>query len=475
MLLALIFAAVTLCVLASVVIPIVKSAGAAPAHTQFDRAVYRDQLTELERDMTSGRIGIAEAVTARLEIQRRLLATDSIAAAQPKARLAGHPVLAALLAVLVSGSAAALYLWFGAPGVPDLPFAARSAERSVAASNGHANVEQAEAQLEAKLQANPNDAEGWLLMARTAAELGQWKKSADAYQHAMALNNNGPDIIGAYGETLVLAADGIVTPAARAAFAQALQSDPKSPVARFYLALGELQAGNTQGAIDAWQKLAADAPANSPIRAEIQTRVANAAKAAGLPIPPLAPAPAAPPASSSEADAAPGDAAAAPGPDADAVAAASQMTPEQRSEMIRGMVEKLSAELQSHPGDLNGWLRLGRSYGVLGDKEKSADAYEHAAKLAPDDVSIPLAEVEVLAGSSDPSTPFPERAMSALQRAAALRPDEPGVLWYLGLAAAQQRRFGEAQSYWQRLLPQLPEDSEERKSVISALESIKGK
>src|SRR6185312_6935910 len=53
-----------------------KGARPAPERSQFDRAVYRDQLRELERDAARGLIGPREAATARLEIERRLLAAE---------------------------------------------------------------------------------------------------------------------------------------------------------------------------------------------------------------------------------------------------------------------------------------------------------------------------------------------------------------------------------------------------------------
>jgi len=69
------------------------------------------------------------------------------------------------------------------------------------------------------------------------------------------------------------------------------------------------------------------------------------------------------------------------GPSSDDIAAASQMAPEQRMTMIRGMVEKLADRLH-HDGaaDLEGWLRLVRSYMVLGEREKAHAALTDARR-----------------------------------------------------------------------------------------------
>ena len=88
---------------------------------------------------------------------------------------------------------------------------------------------------------------------------------------------------------LVLAAQGIVTPAARDAFVAALAADPAEKIARYYLALADSQAGEERRALDAWLKLAGELSADSQMRAEIARRVAQAAAQAGIEAPPLPP------------------------------------------------------------------------------------------------------------------------------------------------------------------------------------------
>jgi cytochrome c-type biogenesis protein CcmH len=57
------------------------------------------------------------------------------------------------------------------------------------------------------------------------------------------------------------------------------------------------------------------------------------------------------------------------------------MTDEQRTQMIRTMVNRLAARLQQQPDDIDGWRRLARAYTVLGERDKAADAQAHIAKL----------------------------------------------------------------------------------------------
>jgi cytochrome c-type biogenesis protein CcmH len=70
------------------------------------------------------------------------------------------------------------------------------------------------------------------------------------------------------------------------------------------------------------------------------------------------------------------------GPSAEDMAAAAQMTAEERRQMVRGMVERLAARLNDNPDDRDGWLRLARAYEVLGEPEKAADARARAEAAA---------------------------------------------------------------------------------------------
>ena len=73
------------------------------------------------------------------------------------------------------------------------------------------------------------------------------------------------------------------------------------------------------------------------------------------------------------------------GPTPDQMRAAAEMSPEEQQEMIRGMVEGLAARLEAEPRDLEGWLMLGRSWRVLGERDKSLQAFERALALLPAD------------------------------------------------------------------------------------------
>ena len=446
--LALLLAVIVFAVVLGILVPLLRARPAGPDASSFDQAVYRDQLRELERDRTRGVLNEAEAAAARLEIQRRLLA----AAAMPSGRAiraGASPIAAVVIALLTAGGSLGLYLRLGAPSVPDMPFVSRKVDPP--SSSG-----QALAALKQRTEAEPSNPEAWLRYGRAAADSDQWAESATALERAIRLGQSDPETLTAFGEMLTLASGGTVPPAARIAFAAALAKDPTIEAARYYMALAMGQDGDPAKAMAQLQALLADLPANAPARAGILQRIAEAAKAAGVPV-------------------LPEGKPAAPGPDAAAMEAASQMPEADRQAMVRGMVAQLASKMESDPSNLEGWMRLGRAYAVLGDTDKAADAYERAVALKPDDAGILQQAAQAMLANQPATAPVPVRAVAVLRRMEALTPGQPAVLWYLGLAAAQKGDAAGARGFWIRLRAVLPAGGEEAKSIEAALEALKGK
>jgi cytochrome c-type biogenesis protein CcmH len=436
--------------------PLLSGARPVAERAQFDQAVYRDQLQELERDISRGLVTQAEAETARLEIQRRLLAASRT---QPQqSRLSRSPVMAALVLIVVGGGSVATYVRLGAPGLPDMPFASRPHD---ARANERDQARQAVEQLAQRLQQNPNDGPGWLLFARGLSALGDWEHADSAYQQAINRGQDGTDVQADHAEVLVMRAGGTVTPPAEAAFQKVLAADHDNAMARYYLALGRMQAGEPKQAIEGFQGLLGILPENSPLRTQIGQQIASAAQAAGIAVPELA-----------KGTAPTGDDAA--GKPSASGPSASDMSPAQREGMVRGMVANLAAKQEADPGNFDGWMRLGRAYAVLKDMDKAMAAYAKAQALRPDDLAVPEAEVQALLTDYKPNEALPERVIQLLHQIEAKDPNQTMTQWYLGLAAAQSGQVPEARRHWQALVDRLPEGSEDRRMVEAALATLSG-
>lgn len=143
------------------------------------------------------------------------------------------------------------------------------------------------------------------------------------------------------------------------------------------------------------------------------------------------------------------------GPSAEDMRAAERMTPEERQEMIRSMVEGLAERLEENPGDLAGWLRLGRAQAVLGELDKSADAYGRAVALSPDSIRVLTLYTMAVLRLRDPDDPIDPQLLELFERLHAMEPRHPLALYYLGRHAFDLGREAEGKAYWRRLLPQI--------------------
>jgi cytochrome c-type biogenesis protein CcmH len=362
---------------------------ATAARVEYDLSVYRDQLKEIERDLERGLLDPAQAETTRVEIQRRMLAAAETATPAPApAHDRRRRVAVAGLAVLVPIAGVAFYLVVGAPGTPDFPYAQRTAEIAAAESRSAArdelmrrvpNIDEAIRNLRARLEREPGDLEGWLMLARSSLVLERYDEAAEAYGRAYRLSNRRPDIAGDYAEALITAGDGTVTPEARRVIEGALASDPMNPKARYYLGLAKAQSNDVRGALQEWVDLVALSPPDAPWLVVVREQVARAGQALGVDPASIAPSPAAA-ALTRKAQTTPPEGAA-PGPTLQDMEAAGRMSTEERTAMIRGMVERLAARLQANPNDREGWRRLARAYEVLGETEKAKDARARAEAL----------------------------------------------------------------------------------------------
>jgi cytochrome c-type biogenesis protein CcmH len=170
-------------------------------------------------------------------------------------------------------------------------------------------------------------------------------------------------------EVLISAEQGIVTPAADTAIDRAVELDPSNPAAAFYKAVSLTQKGDIAQAHDLLVSRLDNADGFYPWMGSF---VAQANRIGGeigrAPI--------------SLADFAP--MADAPGPTQDDIENAQDLTVEERQAFILSMVERLAARLEEEPDDLDGWLRLGKAYSVLGDREQAIAALERAEVLLSD-------------------------------------------------------------------------------------------
>ena len=121
---------------------------------------------------------------------------------------------------------------------------------------------------------------------------------------------------------------------------------------------------------------------------------------------------------------------------------------------LRDGVQALEQALEREPQRADGWVLLGRSRGELGQLDAAAAAYSRAAALAPDDAGV-LVEAAQARAQADPEKHFDDRALGWLQHALQVQPDAERAAWLLGIALRQRGRDAEAVAVWSALLPRL--------------------
>ncbi len=361
---------------------------------QLDMQIYRDQLAEIDRDLARGTLSPDEAERARTEVSRRLLAADKEARAAHAAtrapRAANITVIAASALLLTAGSYY-IYTQLGAnrPGTenyPDMGLAKRIAMADQLRAE-RPSQQQAEADLPAwpgpgpdvpadyldlidKLRAavaqHPDDLQGNQLLALHEGRLGNYVAARKAMENVLRIKGDSAtaDDYSQYADLLVMAANGYVSPEAEAALQQALKRNPRDPVARYYSGLMYAQIGRPDRAFRLWRGLLEEGPADAPWLTPIRAEIGQLAAAAGVNYSPPE--------------------AATRGPDAAAVAAAADMSPEQRQAMIEGMVAQLSDRLASEGGSSREWAQLIGALTVLGRTEQAQATLDKARQTFAD-------------------------------------------------------------------------------------------
>jgi cytochrome c-type biogenesis protein CcmH len=338
--------------------PLLRPAQAVQDDRAGEDAVYRDQLRELDRDLAGGLITPDEAGYARAEIGRRLLAVSAGKSSAGRAvRAQTHRLTQAFIIVLLPAIGLCLYLAVGDPGLPSQPLSARL-------ENPGNDMAVLVTKAERHLAEHPDDGRGWDILAPIYFKSERIGDAELAYRNAIRLLGASPERLGGLAETLIAASDGVVTADARQVLQQALSLQPDNARTKFYLALALEQDGRQADAKDAFVALAKASPPDAPWLPLVNQHIA---KNGGTP----------------EVAAANPDA---PGnPDANQVAAADNMNAGDRQQMIRGMVDSLDARLRENPDNFEGWMRLIRSYAVLNDKDKAADALKRGLAAFPAD------------------------------------------------------------------------------------------
>ena len=366
----------------------------------YDLQVYRDQLKEVERDVARGVVSDSDAERIRTEISRKILAADK--ALQAETTEETNPkdkglalTFGALIAALFAGGGLWVYSEIGAPGYPDLPLERRLAASAEARDNRDSQ-EVAEgrmpafqqdpdlpaefstllARLREAVKERPADLQGQQLLVSNEAAVGNFPAAADAQAAVIDIKGveaSAEDYV-LWADLMITAAGGYVSQEAYDALRKALSLDPQDPFARYYMGAFMLQTDRSDVTFRLWRQLLEEGPADAPYIGPIRAQLEAVAQRAGVKYTLPEAAPVAPMLS---------------GPTAEDMQNAAEMTPEERQEMIRGMVEGLNDRLAQEGGTAAEWARLIGALGNLGQTERAQAIFNEARQTfagRPDDL-----------------------------------------------------------------------------------------
>lgn len=214
-------------------------------------AIFRDQLRELETEKSEGMLAEADFEQARRELQRRLLEEVEPEAVTQAAAANHAPSRKTAIAILLLLPVLAL-LGYGVLGRPQALDPMQTAARpKVSPEQINAMV----AKLAERMQANPDDMQGWLMLARSYKTMGRYEDAAAAYGKAEKVINDDPELLASYAETLAMASGTGLKGKPAQLIARALKLDPKQPHALFLAGAAAMEAGDKKQAIAYWEAL----------------------------------------------------------------------------------------------------------------------------------------------------------------------------------------------------------------------------
>ena len=246
--------------------------------------IYQDQFTEMEADLKNGLMSEEQYQQDKEELERRLLEdvnrpnSDSTSSAPATRKFAYGVGMAIPIGVI------AFYFVVGNPKAisPSLPTEERV---SPATQQGGPMSDQQIAanvdKLAKRLEQNPNDAQGWLMLARSYTSMERFADAASAYERATALNGNDASIWADYGEALAMSNGQRLAGKPAEAIKRALQIDPKNEKALALAGSAAFETGDYQKAVDYWQTLLPLLPPGSDIAQTVTEEIARAKKLAG--------------------------------------------------------------------------------------------------------------------------------------------------------------------------------------------------
>jgi cytochrome c-type biogenesis protein CcmH len=240
--------------------------------------VFKDQFADLDADLTRGTISQDQYVEAKSELERRMIEEAGSAVTTTVAPPLGGRKTAVALIVAVPVLASMIYLKLGEPDAFS-PLATSGQDPHQMSGE---QVDAMVTRLAQRLEKEPENVDGWVILARTYYTQRRFGEAAAAYERLTRLLPNEADLFADYADALAMAQGRQITGKPMELVQKALAIDPNQWKALAMAGTEAFDRKDYKGAVEYWERLRASAGDN-PIAQQIQGSIDEARKLGGMP------------------------------------------------------------------------------------------------------------------------------------------------------------------------------------------------
>ena len=305
-----------------------------------------------------------------------------------------------------------------------------------------------------KSKENPNNINILLDLAATASRINKIDIEISTLTKILSIKSS-PKLKSLLAQAIVRKADGQVTSKAQILINQALSENSTDPGANFLNGLLQSQIGNEKKAFEIWTKLYRNTSTNDAWEKDLVINIRSAAKNLGI---------------------------------SDKVLnnnlkkqlkinspiANEILNLNEKDQKIRinQMVEQLASRLTKNKNDLDGWIKLYKSYKVLDYQDKAINALRTATKISPENLNLKqLLLKELLPPEKEPI--FSAEIEQLVNEILANEPKNINALFFRGLRAFKEGENKIAIENWTLLLDQIPPGSQMALELLKKINNLK--
>jgi cytochrome c-type biogenesis protein CcmH len=244
----------------------------ATSRRQMNAAIYREELDKLEVERNTGLITEADYEIAHAEMRQRLF--QDTTEEDDLATLGSTKKTAIGICVFIVVISSGLYFSFG-----DVY---RVSQKNSETPINQEGVEKMVTEFAAKMEKDPSNLQGWVMLARSYRILGRNQDAVKAYERAGSFVDSDPQLLADYADTLAANANGNFAGKPLSLINQALKLDPNNLMALWLSGTAAFNANNYRSAVQTWEKLALQLPPNSEEMKMIEGSIAEARSKGGL-------------------------------------------------------------------------------------------------------------------------------------------------------------------------------------------------